>query len=88
MKKSKHIILGVHVTDRVKKVAHIQKLLTEYGCSIKTRIGLHEVSDQYCAPGGVILLEMAGPANEAAALAAKLNAIAGVECKRMVFDHP
>ena len=38
---SQHIILGVHITDRIGHVDPVQHLLTEYGCSIRTRLGLH-----------------------------------------------
>ena len=37
-----HIILGVHITDRLKNAVEVQKVFTEYGCNIKTRIGLHD----------------------------------------------
>lgn len=40
----KRIVLGVQVTNRVEKVLDVQKILTEYGCNIRTRLGLHEVS--------------------------------------------
>jgi len=33
-----HIILGVHITDRIKHVSSVQQALTEYGCYIKTRL--------------------------------------------------
>ena len=52
-----HLILGVHVTNRATQVPSVQNLLTEYGCNIKTRIGLHHVDDQVCSPRGLILLE-------------------------------
>ena len=61
MNKVRHIVIGIHISDRVHHVPGVQNLLTEYGCSIKTRIGLHTVSETYCSPNGLILLEMAGP---------------------------
>jgi hypothetical protein len=36
-----HLVFGIHVGDRVKEASAIQGLLTEYGCNIRTRIGLH-----------------------------------------------
>ena len=38
-----HIILGIHITDRLKNAVDVQKVFTEYGCNIKTRVGLHDV---------------------------------------------
>jgi len=87
MNKVRHIVLGIHVTDRVHHVPGVQDLLTEYGCSIKTRIGLHTVSEGYCSPNGLILLEMAGPEPPIFELEARLKTIAGVEVQRMIFEH-
>jgi len=87
MNKVRHIVLGIHVTDRVHHVPGVQDLLTEYGCSIKTRIGLHTVSESYCSPNGLILLEMAGPEKPVFELEDKLKAIEGVDVQRMVFEH-
>lgn len=82
-----HVILGIHIQDRVKKAPEIQKLLTDYGCNIKTRIGLHEVTDNFCSGTGVILLEMVGDKNKADELSAKLNSYDGIEVQKMVFGH-
>ena len=51
----------MHITDRVKDAAKVQKVFTEYGCNIKTRVGLHDVAGDVCAPGGVVILELVGP---------------------------
>lgn len=84
----KHFILGVHITDRIQHVSSVQNLLTEYGCSIKTRLGLHEASDKLCSPNGLIVLEMVGHDAASQELAAKLAKIPGVEVKEMLFGHP
>jgi hypothetical protein len=87
MAKDRHIIMGIHVDDRIKKATDVQGQLTAYGCNIKTRIGLHEVTGSFCAGYGLILLELVGGQKEADELAAKLNALEGVEVKLMTFDH-
>jgi hypothetical protein len=84
----KHIVLGVHVTNRLKNATEVQRLFTEYGCNIKTRLGLHEVGENNCAPSGIVLLEMFGEEAHCLSLADKLNKIDGVEVQRMVFAHP
>ena len=83
----KHLILGVHLTDRLKEAPAVQSLFTEYGCHIKTRLGLHEVGD-HCSPGGLILLEMYGDETRCLELARKLGRIEGVEVKTMQFGPP
>ena len=85
---SQHIILGVHITNRVHHVDPVQHLLTAYGCSIRTRLGLHEADKGFCSPNGLLLLEMIDDNATASELMDKLNAIEGVESQRMTFDHP
>jgi hypothetical protein len=88
MKKAEnHIIVAVHVTNRVRHAAAIQAVLTSYGVNIKTRIGLHEANGRASSPSGVILLEMVGGEKKCCGIVAKLNAIPGVEAKKVVFEH-
>lgn len=83
----KHVILGVHVIDRVKKVPDVQKILTQFGCNIKTRLGLHEVSGNICSPTGLLLLELCGPDAELEAMEKDLQSLEGVQVQKMVFTH-
>ena len=87
MVKHDHVILGVHITDRMKKAVDVQKLFSKYGEHIRTRLGLHQVYADKCVPGGIILLEMMGEPKRGDDLAKKLGAIEGVEVKKMVFTH-
>jgi hypothetical protein len=87
MAKAKHIILGVHVTQRLNHVPQVQQLLSEFGCYIKTRLGLHEVSENVCSTNGLMLLEMFGDEKKCHELKDKLSAVDGVEVKSMEFDH-
>ena len=80
-----HIILGIHVSDRLKNAADVQKVFTEYGCNIKTRIGLHDASENVCSPSGVVLIEFFGGEDEADGMKAKLAAVEGVQVQKMVF---
>jgi hypothetical protein len=82
-----HLIFGVHVDDRAREVPDVQKILTEYGCYIKTRIGLHRVDEKFCSPRGLILLEMFGDEKVCGEMAQKLAKIEGVEVQKMVFAH-
>ncbi len=82
-----HIILGIHVSDRLKNAASVQKVFTEYGCNVKTRIGLHDVDADVCSPSGVVLIEFFGSDAEAGAMMDKLNEVEGVQVQKMVFGH-
>jgi hypothetical protein len=79
-------VLGIHINDRVNNAAGIQQILTKYGCSIRTRLGLHEVIDDYCSPGGLILLELIGDKAEWLKLENELLAIDQLEVQKMEFS--
>jgi hypothetical protein len=85
--KADHVVLGIHVTDRLRNAGEVQKVFTEFGCNIKTRLGLHEVSDNFCAAEGVVLLEIVGGPEVRGNMVRKLGAIEGIEVKEMVFSH-
>jgi hypothetical protein len=84
---SKRIILGVQVTNRVERVPDVQALFTEYGCNIKTRLGLHQVSESTCSTVGLMILEMHGDESKANELESKLATISGVHVQKMVFEE-
>ena len=87
MTEARHIVLGVHITDRVHHAHVVQDLFTEYGCSIKTRIGLHDVSEKFCSSNGLVLLEMAGDEEPVFEMIEKLKAVEGIDVQQMVFEH-
>ncbi len=82
-----HVIIGIHVRNFSTQSSEIQKILSEYGCSIRTRLGLHNVADNACSQNGLILVEFIGGEAKADEMTAKLTAIKGVDVKRMVFEH-
>jgi hypothetical protein len=71
----------------VRRAEEVQKALTDCGCQIRTRVGLHDASEDYCSPNGLILLEVVGPAGTLAAMVKRLKGIPGVDVKKMVFGH-
>ncbi len=80
-------ILGIHIKNRAQEATKIQCILTKYGCSIKTRLGLHEVTEDHCSTNGIILLELTGSVEECNKLENELHALSGVEVKKMVFEY-
>jgi hypothetical protein len=86
IKKESHVVLAVHVTDRVKKAPLVQKSLSASGNVIRTRLGLHEVSKDYSSPEGVLLLDIVGE-TKARQLQKALNKIPGIETKLVIFKH-
>ena len=84
---SKRTILGVNISARTQAVPNVQAVLTEFGCNIRTRLGLHETTDGSCAPGGLLILDTHGDESSVEKLAAALEAIQGVEVRKMVFEQ-
>jgi len=80
-------ILGVYIPDRSQKIEEVQNLLTKFGCTIKTRLGLHELNDDICSKGGIILLELTGEVNEFRKLEKELLNIEGLTVKKMIFKQ-
>jgi hypothetical protein len=79
------IILGIQITNRLTKAPEVQKLFTQYGCNIKTRLGLHDVNADSCSPSGLVLLEMFGKEEEILAMEKALKAIEGIQVQKMIF---
>jgi hypothetical protein len=85
-KKDSHLLLAVHITDRLKKAPLVQKTLTQYGDAIRTRLGLHEVGTGFSSPGAIMILDILGD-SKARQLQKSLDKISGIETKLVVFKH-
>lgn len=79
-------ILGVLITDRQKEAGKVQTVLSKYGCSIKTRLGLHEVINDLCSSSGLIILELTGATSDMDKLEKELKEIGGTQTQRMIFQ--
>lgn len=85
--KANHYIIGIHISNRVKNVPSVQNVLTEFGCYIKTRLGLHELSDSSCSPNGLLIVELLGENGKAEEFVKALKAVEGVDVQKMIFTH-
>lgn len=81
------IVIGLFLGERVTTAPDVQSVLTEYGCHIKTRIGLHNVDDRFCSGSGLILLEMYGDESKIREMEEKLKGFEGVALQKMVFEE-
>ncbi len=86
-KKEKHVIVGVHITDRVRHATHVQQVFTDFGKNIRTRLGLNDLGTGKAGPNGLILLEMVGDEKVADAMMKRLGRIEGVDTKKIIFRH-
>ena len=79
------VILGIHITNRTKDVVLVQDILTKFGCSIKTRIGLHDADEENKNSDGIILLELLGDKEEMLKLENALRNIESLKVQKMIF---
>ena len=56
-------IMGISLENRTEDALKFQEILTEYGCDIRTRIGLHPIGEYKCVNQGIILLEVVNNTN-------------------------
>jgi hypothetical protein len=82
----KKIILGIKIENRKELVGQVQHILTKYGCSVKTRIGLHDTENETDKSAGIVLLELIGDVKEIANLEAELLVIPTIELQKMYFS--
>lgn len=74
-------IIGVSLENRIECSVKFQKIITEFGCEISTRIGLHPSHGGMCLNRGIVLLEVNG---EAELLKAELSKKWNIQT--MVFE--
>jgi len=75
-------IMAVRVDNRETTAVEIQKVLTEFGCSIRTRLGLHDQpAGNVCSPMGLLILQLCSEAKVSQELEKKLNAIDGIKAQ-------
>jgi len=79
-------ILGFYIKNRVNNTVKLQDILTKYGCSIKTRIGLHAADEEVCSPDGLIILEVLDN-SDSAKLENELKSVPGIDMKKMEFIY-
>ena len=73
-----HKLLIVKIGGRSNQATKVQEVLTKHGCSIRTRLGLHETSPNYCAEDGLVILELSDNSEDIQALKDDLGKLPGV----------
>jgi hypothetical protein len=76
-------ILGLLIERSQSVILSVQRLLTSYGCNIRTRLGVNEVFFGELA--GLIILELTGDEKQRRLLEKDLKALEHVHVRTMVF---
>ncbi|HEX2975487.1 MAG TPA: hypothetical protein VHO68_06080 [Bacteroidales bacterium] len=64
-------------------IGSVQRMLTAFGCNIRTRLGVNETF--FGEPAGLIILELTGEAEQRLLLEKDLRALPGVHMKAITF---
>jgi hypothetical protein len=78
-------VLGINISNRPNAVDQVQDLMTKFGCSIRTRLGLHNTEPGSFNGRGLIILELHGDPAEFYKLENELLKIEGVDVQKMIF---
>lgn len=76
-------ILCLLVERNPEVILSVQKVLTSFGCNIRTRLGVNETF--FGQPAGLILLELTGEPEQRLFLEKDLKALTGVHVRAMTF---
>lgn len=75
-------IMLIRLDHRSQNAEKFQKVLSNYGCGIRTRLGLHEAGPaDSCANDGLIILQLAPGVIDCEAFVTDLQKIDGVTAK-------
>lgn len=78
-------VMLILVSDRKEAAEKVQKILSGWGCFIKTRLGLHDDVLDNCSESGLIFLELKGETEKLNEVERKLNLVKGVDAKQVVL---
>jgi len=71
-------ILLILVGNRTESALKVQEILTNMGCFIKTRLGLHEATENACSDTGLLILELIGSEEDKKKLVRDLEGVPDV----------
>jgi hypothetical protein len=74
-------ILAVLLGKRKNTAVNVQKILTGWGCVIKTRLGIHDGVNENCSDEGLLIMELVGSEEQNEELARKLEVLDDVSVK-------
>ncbi len=77
----KRTVMLIMIDNRTETAVDVQKILTGWGRSIKTRLGIHDGALDTSEPGGLIMLELVGETEKHDELLRKLSLLKGVNAK-------
>lgn len=78
-------LIAVKIQDRENEAPQVQKILTDFGCAIKIRLGLHDIPADTCTSSGLVILQVVAPEDDVREFLGKLNSLSHVTAKSLVI---
>ncbi len=72
-------VMAVKLDKRVQNATKVQEVLTQHGCLIQNRMGIHEANENACSDCGMIILTLLDKQDEITKLKSALEQIEGVK---------
>ncbi len=74
-------VLLVLLSDRKETAITFQKILTDWGCMVKTRLGIHDGVLDKCSTYGLVVLDIVGEKDKLEEMTRKLNLVHGIKAQ-------
>ncbi|MFO7811238.1 MAG: hypothetical protein R6V47_07720 [Candidatus Delongbacteria bacterium] len=71
-------IILIMVGKRRESAVEVQKILTDYGCNIKTRLGIHDGVLDRCSEQGFLMIEFVGGQSDKTGIMEELEKVENV----------
>ena len=78
-------IIGIKLEERLENSLKFQKILSNFGCEIRTRLGLHNNENNCCTNWGIIILEFVGDKDALNKFEKEILSIEGIKLGKIIF---
>ena len=82
----KRNVMIVYLNTREETSVKVQKILSVWGCLIKTRLGIHDDVLDNCTQIGLLFLDLACDIEKLKELEYKLNLVSGVDARLITME--
>lgn len=79
-------IVAIVQENRVETATKVQDILTNYGCHIRVRLGLHDAQIDKCSNAGIILLQMCADQKIVTEFEREIKGVPNVKIKYMTIE--
>jgi hypothetical protein len=78
--------LLIYMSTRKETAEKVQKILTAWGCFIRTRLGIHDGVLDSCTETGLVFIDLVGDPEKHDELTRKLNLVNGVHAELVKLE--